>query len=89
MKSVKSKFADYPASRLFLCEKLVLNAIGQGLPGRFHDIFRHADGAPLVLMVSGFDQDTNLGLGPFIRSQHTHFIVEKLDFPELRIEFFQ
>ena len=80
MNAVKNKYCEEDQTVLDLSVKLVFDAVGQGLPGGFHDVFRHPDGPPFILLIARFDQDANLGLGPFIRSQDADFIIQQFHF---------
>src|SRR5205809_5787105 len=67
-------------------QEFVLDAVRQGLPARFHDVFGDPDRPPFFLVVTRLDQHAHLGGRPLARREHAHFVVQQLDLRELRIK---
>src|SRR5438034_9688829 len=53
-------------------QEFVLDAVRQGLPARFHDVFGDADRPPLLLVVTPLDPHAPLGRRPRPGDEHAH-----------------
>src|SRR2546427_3621671 len=51
-------------------QEFVLDAVRQGLPARFHDVFGDPDRPPFFLVVTRLDQHAHLGGRPMAGCEH-------------------
>ena len=76
-------------STLTLVVEFVVDAVDQGLPTGFDNIFGDAYCAPFGMVIARFYQHSCFGAGAFFFFQNTHFVVVEVDLFKFRVKFDQ